>query len=90
MAQEQSRRPRATQPEVRGIDMMRIQAGAKLTLINGATVEVIENPGDGYWLLAKCLASPDDPSQVGTVEMVFFEDLDELVEEWRRRRMARC
>ena len=43
--------------------------------ITGATAEVTANPKDGAWLFIRFLTNPDDPSLVGTEDMVFATDV---------------
>lgn len=52
--------------------------GAKVKLTNGAVAEITGNPRDGAWLLIKYLENPEDPSQVGEDDMVFFVDVESL------------
>ncbi len=59
------------------IALQTVLPGAKLRLTGGAVAEVVENPGDGYWVLARYLSSPADPSKENTEEMVFVYDVDE-------------
>jgi hypothetical protein len=44
-------------------------------LVGGAEVEIIDNPRDGMWLLARYLSSPRDPALVGREEMIFAPDV---------------
>jgi len=44
-----------------------------------ATAEVLSNPKDGVWLFVRYLTSPEDPNQVGEEDMVFAQDVLELV-----------
>ena len=63
-------RPQEAPPSYRELPV-----GTLIELNNGARAEVIGNPGDGAWLLVKILESPDDPSEVGTEDLVFFADV---------------
>jgi hypothetical protein len=38
------------------------------------------NPQDGVWLLLRYIAAPNNPSQIGSEEMVFAEDVLEVIE----------
>ena len=49
--------------------------GRKVKLASGAVAEITGNPGDGAYLLVKILEHPEDPSQVGREETVFFMDI---------------
>ena len=56
-----------------------LPVGRKVKLTNGAVAEITGNPKDGAWLLIKYLENPEDPSQVGVDDMVFFVDVESLV-----------
>ena len=49
--------------------------GTKLRLANGATVEILDNPRDGLWVMVRYLDSPDDPGLVGSEDMIFANDI---------------
>jgi hypothetical protein len=53
--------------------------GVKVILLNGASGEVIGNPGDGGFVLVKWLEHPQEPSKVGEEEYVFFNEVREAV-----------
>ncbi len=55
------------------LNLMSIQAGQRVRLINGTVVEVAENIGDGIWLQ---LRNPES----GEEELVHCEEVLELVE----------
>jgi hypothetical protein len=46
---------------------------------NGATAEVVSNPLDGVWVFARYLSSPGDASLVGTEDMIFAQDIVEVL-----------
>lgn len=50
-------------------------AGTKLRLANGATVEIVDNPRDGLWVMVRYLDSPEDPTLVGSEDMIFANDI---------------
>ncbi|HEV2099051.1 MAG TPA: hypothetical protein VGR45_09015 [Stellaceae bacterium] len=52
--------------------------GTQITLVDGAVVEVVSNPLDGVWVFARYISSPDNPSVVGTEEMIFAQDIAEI------------
>jgi hypothetical protein len=54
--------------------------GTRIVLDDGATAEVVSNPLDGVWVFARCLSSPDDPTRVGSEEMIFAQDIVEIHE----------
>ena len=58
-----------------------LQAGEKIRIAGGATAEVISNPRDGLWVMVAYLTSPENPSQVGTEDMVFANDILEVIRE---------
>lgn len=57
------------------LNVLHIVAGTRLRLVGNSVVEVITNPQDGIWLLVRYLEAPDDPSRVGSEDMVFAEDV---------------
>ena len=62
------------------VNLITLEPGDKLSIANGATVEVASNPKDGIWVFARYLSSPDDPSLVGTEDMFFAQDVVEVLE----------
>ena len=65
-------------PEV--VNLMNLEPGDKIGMLNGATAEVMTNPKDGVWIFARYLTSPDDPSLEGSEEMFFAQDIAEVLE----------
>ncbi len=63
------------------INLIAIEEGATISTISGATAEVVSNPRDGVWVFAKYLTSPDDPDIVGTEDMIFAQDIAEVLSE---------
>jgi hypothetical protein len=61
------------------INVLSLAPGARVRLVGDATAEVIANPQDGVWLLLRYLTSPSNPAQVGTEELVFAEDVLEVL-----------
>jgi hypothetical protein len=55
-----------------------LSPGMQIVLADGAVAEVVSNPMDGVWVFARYLSSPDDPSLVGSEEMVFAQDIAEI------------
>jgi hypothetical protein len=49
-------------------------------LEGGAVAEIVSNPADGVWVFARYLSAPDDPTRVGTEEMIFAQDIIEIGE----------
>ena len=57
------------------INIRTLGTGTRITLADGATAEVVDNPADGVWVFARYLSSPRDPSLVGQEEMIFAQDI---------------
>ena len=57
------------------VNLITIAEGATIATINGATAQVVSNPKDGVWVIAKYLTSPEDPDLVGSEEMIFAPDI---------------
>jgi hypothetical protein len=62
------------------INLQSLTVGTKLRLKGDIVAEVVSNPRDGVWVIARLLSCPGSPSQVGTEEMIFTEDVLEVVE----------
>ena len=61
------------------VNLMDIETGQAVRLGNDATAEVVSNPRDGVWLFVRYLSNPDDPEQVGEEDMVFAQDIAEVL-----------
>jgi hypothetical protein len=61
------------------INLRLLQPGTTIGLSDGATAEVVSNPLDGVWVFARYLSSPSDASVVGTEEMIFAQDVVEIL-----------
>ena len=61
------------------VNLITIAEGAKISTIHGATAEVVSNPKDGVWVFAKYLTSPEDPDLVGSEDMIFAQDIAEVL-----------
>jgi hypothetical protein len=61
------------------INLRLLQPGTTISLSDGATAEVVSNPLDGVWVFARYLSSPSDASVVGTEEMIFAQDVVEIL-----------
>jgi hypothetical protein len=57
------------------INVRDLAPGTSVVLAGGAEAEIIDNPGDGIWLLARYLSAPHDPTLVGREEMIFAPDV---------------
>lgn len=62
------------------VNLILLEPDTKIQLVNGATAQVVSNPRDGVWVFARYLSSPEDPSLVGTEDMVFAQDIVQVVE----------
>ena len=62
------------------INVLTLEPGTRLRLVGDAVAEVMANPQDGVWLLLRYIAAPHNPSQLGSEEMVFAEDILEVLE----------
>jgi hypothetical protein len=66
---------------VHGAEVFRdLPEGLKIKLSSGAIGEITGNPHDGGFLLIRYVESPDNPSQVGEEEAVFYQDVKEVIE----------
>ena len=57
------------------IDLMTLKPGDRLLLQKGIVAEVIENMGDGQWVQARLIEVPEQPSDVGAVELCHAQDI---------------
>ena len=62
------------------VNIRLLEPGTKVRLSNDATGEVVTNFNDGVWISVRFLTSPEDPSLEGTEDMVFAQDVLELIE----------
>ncbi len=60
------------------INVMELKPGDTIHLPGDITAEVVSNPRDGIWIQARYVSVPENPSQEGTEEMIFAEDLVDL------------
>ena len=60
------------------INVRLLAAGTRIVLDDGAVAKVVSNPLDGVWVFARYLSSPDDPTRVGSEEMIFAQDIVEI------------
>lgn len=63
------------------VNLIELEPGQRVRLRHGAIAEVVSNPRDGVWLFVRYLSHPDDPSQAGAEDMVFAQDVTELLPE---------
>lgn len=57
------------------VNIRDLAPGTSVVLGNGAEAEIVDNPRDGTWLLARYLSSPRDATLVGQEEMIFAQDV---------------
>ena len=62
------------------VNIRLLEPGTKVRLSNDATGEVVTNFNDGVWISVRFLTSPEDPSIEGTEEMVFAQEVLEIIE----------
>jgi hypothetical protein len=63
---------------VHGAEQFRdLPEGLKIRLTNGALAEIAGNPHDGAVLIVKILESPENPSEVGEEQAIFYPDVKE-------------
>jgi hypothetical protein len=60
------------------INIRTLALGTRIVLADGALAEIVSNPADGVWLLARYLESPRDPALVGQEDMIFAQDVVEV------------
>lgn len=63
------------------LDLVAIEEGATVRLVDGETAEVVDNPRDGMWILLRYTDVPDDPARQGEEELVFWADVLGVVQE---------
>jgi hypothetical protein len=61
------------------INLRLLTPGTTIGLSDGSTAEVISNPLDGVWVFARYLSSPDGSCVVGTEEMIFAQNVVEIL-----------
>ena len=61
------------------INLRLLEPGTTIGLSDGATAEVVSNPLDGVWVFARYLSSPSDSALIGTEEMIFAQDVVEVL-----------
>ena len=62
------------------VNLITLAEGAKIATTAGATVEVVDNPKAGVWVIGKYLVCPEDPSLVGSEDMFFAQDIVEVLD----------
>lgn len=62
------------------VNLITIAEGATIATVGGATAEVVSNPRDGVWVVARYLTAPEDPDMVGAEDMIFAQDIAAVLE----------
>ena len=60
------------------VNTRELTPGMQIVLVDGAVAEIVSNPLDGVWVVARYLSSPVDPAVVGSEEMIFAQDIAEV------------
>jgi hypothetical protein len=61
------------------INLRLLEPGTIISLSDGSTAEVVSNPLDGVWVFARYLSTPNDASMVGIEEMIFAQNVVEIL-----------
>jgi hypothetical protein len=61
------------------INLRLLEPGTTIGMSDGSTATVVSNPLDGVWVFARYLSSPSDSSIVGTEEMIFAQNVVEIL-----------
>ena len=62
------------------VNLMELKVGERVSLVDDATAEVVDNPRDGSWIIVKYIESPSDPSKIDSEEPVFAADVGGIVD----------
>ncbi len=62
------------------INVLDLKVGSKIQLREGVLAEVVENMEDGMWLQVKYLQVPNNPSDVGAIELCHAQDIVKLAD----------
>jgi hypothetical protein len=60
------------------IDLLKLEIGTRLRLIDERIAEVVENMGDGQWVLARIIAQHDRADDVGNEELLHAQDIIDI------------
>ena len=60
------------------INVIDLKPGDRIQLGGDVIAEIVSNPRDGVWVEARYVNVPDDPSQEGSQEMIFAEDIVDM------------
>ncbi len=65
----------------KAVNLLELQSGDQLKLLDGAVVVVVSNPEDGMWVICNYLSHPTNPGLVGAGEQpVFAHDIGSVLE----------
>lgn len=53
--------------------------GIRVRMTNGAIGEITGNPHDGAYIMVRITENPANPSQIGEEDLVFFNDVQEVI-----------
>ena len=62
------------------VNLMELKVGERVSLVEDAIAEVVDNPRDGSWIIVKYIESPSDPSKIDSEEPVFGADVFGIVD----------
>lgn len=63
------------------VNLMELAPGMRVSLADGATAEVVENPQDGSWIICRYLSHPTMPQLVASGEHpIFATDVEGIVQ----------
>ena len=57
------------------VNVRDLAVGTRVALGSGAEAEIVSNPGDGIWLFARYVSSPNDPTLIDREDMIFAQDV---------------
>jgi methionine aminopeptidase len=61
------------------VNLLDLQPGMRVTMVDGAIAEVVENPQDGIWVICRYLSHPTNPQISGAgMQPVFAQDIVSL------------
>lgn len=61
------------------INLIDLAVGARVLLVGKVTAEVIENMGDGQWVMVRYLEAPGDAASAGAEELCHSQDIVAVV-----------
>ena len=61
------------------IDLMTLKPGDRLQLHKGIVAEVTENMNDGMWVEVRLIEAPQQPDEVGAVELCHAQDIVKIL-----------